>query len=83
VGWTAKIAAVAVLAALALTLAVVSAVSPSAPGASALPISGADAPMSQNDVPERCRIAVEPDPECAAAWEAKRRHFFDQQDEAK
>ncbi|WP_416195005.1 hypothetical protein [Sphingopyxis sp.] len=24
----------------------------------------------------RCRTATEADPECEAAWETKRRHFF-------
>jgi len=80
-GRTAKIALVAVLGALVLTLAAVSALSSPAPGASAPPISGADARLPTTDIPERCRIAVELDPECAAAWEAKRRHFFGQQDD--
>ncbi|MGV1684443.1 putative entry exclusion protein TrbK-alt [Sphingopyxis sp. NJF-3] len=28
------------------------------------------------DTLRRCRTATEADPECEAAWEAKRRHFF-------
>ena len=82
-GRTAKIALVAVLGALVLTLAVVSAVAPSAPGASASQISRADAPPHAADVPVHCRSVVEPDADCTAAWEAKRRHFFGKQDKSR
>lgn len=82
-GRTAKIAAGAVLGALVLTLALLSANSPSAPGASASQISRADAPSRSAEVPARCRVAVEADPECAAAWDEKRRRFFGQKDETK
>ncbi|MBJ7499073.1 MAG: putative entry exclusion protein TrbK-alt [Sphingopyxis sp.] len=82
-GRTAKIALVAVLGALVLTLAFVAAVSSSAPGASAPQISRADALPVVASVPSHCRSAVEPDPDCTAAWEAKRRHFFGKQDESR
>lgn len=82
-GRTAKLVAVAVLGALVLTLAIVSAVSPPVSGASVSTISGADAPPPKAEVPPRCRVAVEADPQCAAAWETRRRRFFGQQDETK
>jgi len=82
-GRTAKIAIVAVLGALVLTLALVAALSPPARSASAPQISRADAPFRKADVPARCRVAVEADRECAAAWDEKRRRFFGQQDETK
>ena len=75
-----KILAVALLGALALTLAIQLAALPSAPGASASHVSRADAPLSKHEVPAHCRVAVEADPVCAAAWEAKRHRFFGQQD---
>jgi conjugative transfer region protein TrbK len=79
--WVTKIALVAILGALALTLAIMSAALPSTPGASDPHISRADASPRAGPVPARCRIALEPDAECAAAWTAKRRRFFGQQDE--
>lgn len=79
----ARILAVALLGALTLTLAMLLAALPSAPGASVSHISRADAPPPKQDVPARCRVAADADRECAAAWEAKRRRFFDQQDETK
>ncbi len=82
-GRTAKIAVAALLGALVLTLAMLSAISPSVSGASALQISGADAPPTAAAVPSRCRTATEADAECTAAWDAKRRRFFGQEDETK
>ena len=67
---------VAVVLGLALTLALIAALDPPAPSASAPQISGADAPPDYGDALRRCRTATEADPECEAAWEAKRRHFF-------
>ncbi|MBA4750825.1 MAG: putative entry exclusion protein TrbK-alt, partial [Sphingopyxis sp.] len=62
-----------------LTLAFVAASDPPAPRASALPqISGADARPELEDILRRCRTVTAADPECEAAWEAKRRHFFGQ-----
>ncbi|AMG75520.1 MULTISPECIES: putative entry exclusion protein TrbK-alt [Sphingopyxis] len=66
----------AIVLGLALALALVAALDPPKPGASALQISGADAPPDEGDTPRRCRSVTEADPECEAAWEAKRRHFF-------
>lgn len=82
-GRTAKIVSVALLGALVLTLAIVSAVTPPASGASVSSISGAEAPPPDAEVPARCRVAVEADSGCAAAWETRRRRFFGQQDETK
>ena len=82
-GRTAKIALAAVLGGLVLRLAVLSAALPPASGASASLISRADAPPPKPIVPAQCRIAIDADPECAAAWEAKRRHFFGHKDDAK
>lgn len=82
----ARILAVALLGALTLTLAMLLAALPSAPGASVPHISRVDAPPPEQDVPARCRVAADAadaDRECAAAWEAKRRRFFGQQDETK
>ena len=66
----------AIVLGLALTLALVTALDPPAPRASAPPISGADAPLEPGDTLRRCRTITEADAICAAAWEAKRRHFF-------
>ncbi len=82
-GRTAKIAVVAVLGALVLTLATLSVNSSSIRGASVPQISGADAPPGAAPVPARCRTATEADAECTAAWDAKRRRFFGEEDEAK
>jgi conjugative transfer region protein TrbK len=79
---TAKIVLVAVRVALILTLAIIGARLPSASGSSADGISREDLPSRAEPVPARCRIAVEPDAECAAAWQAKRRRFFGQEDES-
>ena len=66
----------AIVLGLALALALIAALDPPAPGASVSQISGADAPPNHGDTPRRCRTATEADPECEAAWEAKRHHFF-------
>ncbi|MGV3730561.1 MAG: hypothetical protein ACO1NN_07355 [Sphingopyxis sp.] len=79
----AKILAVALVGALVLALATLLTVLPSAPGAPASHISRAGAPPPKYDVPAHCRVAVATDPACTAAWEAKRRGFFRQQDETK
>lgn len=78
-GRAAKIAVGAALAGLLMALALVSAIAPARPGASAPPISGADAPLPPTPLPARCRTASVSDPECDAAWEAKRRRFFGQE----
>jgi len=77
------IVAVAVLGALVLTIAILSETSSAASGASVSEVSRADAPPVQAELPARCRVATEADPECAAAWEAKRRRFFGQEDDTK
>lgn len=82
-GRAAKIAVVAVLAGLLATLALMAAASPPAPGAPAPRISGAGAPHMPAWTLDRCRTATVPDPECAAGWEAKRRHFFGQGKDAR
>ena len=66
----------AIVLGLALTLALIAVLDPPAPRASAPSISGADALPSAGKVLRRCRTVTEADPECEAAWEAKRRHFF-------
>ncbi len=68
----------AILGGLLLTLALVAALDPPAPRAPAPSNPGAGAQPSSGDTLRRCRIATEADPECAAAWEAKRRRFFGQ-----
>ena len=81
-GRAGKIASIAVLGGLALTLALVAASDPPAPRASAPPqISGADARPELKDILRRCRTVTAADPECEEAWEAKRRHFFGQEEE--
>ncbi|NYF32524.1 putative entry exclusion protein TrbK-alt [Sphingopyxis sp. JAI108] len=75
-GRVGRLALGAILAGFALTLLLVAALDPPAPGASAPPISGADAPPSREDILRSCRTITTADPECTAAWEAKRRHFF-------
>lgn len=79
-GRTGKLAVGAAIGGMALTLALVAAVGPPAPRASAPPqISGPDAQPELKDILRRCRIVTVADPECEAAWEAKRRHFFGQE----
>lgn len=66
----------AIVLGLALALALIAAIDPPAPGVSAPRISGADAPPDYGDALRRCRTVTEADPECEAAWDTKRRHFF-------
>ena len=66
----------AILGGLLLTLALIAALDPPAPRASAPPSIGAGAPPTLGDTLRRCRTVTVADAECAAAWEAKRRHFF-------
>ena len=79
-GRAAKIAAVAVMGGLLMTLAILHLSSPPAPNASPPNRIAADANPVASTVSERCRTVTVADPECAAAWEAKRRHFFGQKD---
>lgn len=70
----------AVIGGMALTIALMAAVDPSAPRASApQQISGAEARPDMTATLRRCRTVTVVDPECEAAWEAKRRHFFGQE----
>lgn len=79
-GRAAKIAAVAVLGGLLMALAILHLSSSPAPDASPPNRIGGDANSALSTVSERCRTATVADTECAAAWEAKRRHFFGQKD---
>jgi len=79
-GRAAKIAAVAVLGGLLMALAILHLSSPPAPDASPPNRIGGDANSVASTVSERCRTVTVADTECAAAWEAKRRHFFGQKD---
>ena len=79
-GRAAKIAAVAVLGGLLMALAILHLSSPPAPDASPPNRIGGDANSVASTVSERCRTVTVSDTECAAAWEAKRRHFFGQKD---
>ena len=79
-GRAAKIAAVAVLGGVLMALAILHVSSPPAPGASVARISRTDGRPATSAVSERCRTVTVADTECAAAWEAKRRHFFGQKD---
>lgn len=71
---------IAVLGGLIMALAILRASSPPAPGAFAPTMTEADAPLADTAIAERCRTVTVADPDCAAAWEAKRRHFFGQKD---
>ncbi|MBJ7499323.1 MAG: putative entry exclusion protein TrbK-alt [Sphingopyxis sp.] len=79
-GRAAKIAAVAVLGGLLITLAILRLSSPPAPDASPPNSIEDDANRAASTVSKRCRTVTVADTECAAAWEAKRRHFFGQKD---
>nr|WP_278190105.1 putative entry exclusion protein TrbK-alt [Sphingopyxis sp. YF1] len=79
-GRAGKLVAGAIVGGMALTIALLAAVDPPAPRASAPPqISGADARPELEGTLRRCRTVTVADPECEAAWEAKRRHFFGQE----
>lgn len=81
-GWAGKLVAGAIVGGMALTLALLAAVNPPAPRASApSQISGADARPVLPDTLRRCRTVTTADPECEAAWEAKRHHFFGQEED--
>ncbi|PQM25922.1 hypothetical protein CVO77_12475 [Sphingopyxis lindanitolerans] len=79
-GRAAKIAAVAVLGGVLMALAILHLSSPPAPDTSPPTRIGGDASPVASTVSERCRTLTVADTECAAAWEAKRRHFFGQKD---
>jgi conjugative transfer region protein TrbK len=69
---------------MALALALLAALDPPAPRASAPPqISGADARPGLGATLRRCRTVTVADAECEAAWEAKRRHFFGHERDAR
>ena len=78
-GRTAKIAGVAALAGMMLAVGIVSASrpAPDAPVApDTRPPNAAAVPVDMN----RCRTITMPESSCEAAWEAKRRHFFERDD---
>ncbi|ABF54188.1 putative entry exclusion protein TrbK-alt [Sphingopyxis alaskensis] len=83
-GRAGKLTVGAVIGGMALTIALMAALDPPAPRASALPqISGADARPNLKDTLRRCRTVTVADAECEAAWEAKRRHFFGEEEDEK
>ena len=83
-GRAGKLAVGAIIGGMALTLALMAALDPPATRASAPPpISGADAHSVPFGTLRRCRSVTAADPECEAAWEAKRRHFFGQEKDEK
>lgn len=73
----------AILGGLILTLALVTALDPPAPRTPAASNPAAGVHHPAGETPRRCRVATEADPECAAAWEAKRRRFFAPEKDAK
>lgn len=81
-GRAGKLMVGAIVGGMALALALLAAVDPPAPHTSASPeMSGADAGPDLGDTLRRCRAVTVADPECEAAWEAKRRHFFGQEED--
>lgn len=79
-GRAGKLTAAAIIGGMALTLALMAVLDPPAPRASAPSrLSGADAHSVPFGTLRRCRSVTAADPECEAAWEAKRRHFFGQE----
>jgi conjugative transfer region protein TrbK len=76
----AKIAAAAVLGGLLMALAILHPSSPPAFSVTAPDRGGPVARPAAAAVAERCRSVTVADAECAAAWKAKRRHFFGQKD---
>jgi len=81
-GRAAKIARAALFGSLGLTIALVAALDAPAPRASVpAQISEADAQLA--DGIARCRTVTRPDPECEAAWEARRRQFFGRKEDAR
>ena len=79
-GRAAKIAAVAVLGGLLMALAILHLSSPPASDTSPPNRIGGETNPAASTLSERCRTVTVSDTECAAAWEAKRRHFFGQKD---
>jgi len=83
-GRAGKLMAGAIGGGMALALALLAALDPPAPRASAPPqISGADARPDLGATFRRCRTVTVADAECEAAWEAKRRHFFGHEKDAR
>ncbi|WP_447953172.1 putative entry exclusion protein TrbK-alt [Sphingopyxis chilensis] len=83
-GRAGKLVAGAIVGGMALALALLAAVDPPAPRASApTRISGADARPELGETLRRCRTVTIADPECEAAWDAKRRRFFGQEKDEK
>ncbi|ALH79299.1 hypothetical protein AN936_02595 [Sphingopyxis macrogoltabida] len=83
-GRAGKLVAGAIVGGMALTLALLAAVDPPAPRASVSGhISRADAGPELGETLRRCRTVTVADPECEAAWETKRRHFFGQEKDEK
>ena len=81
-GRVGKLVAGAIVGGMALTIVLLAAAGPPAPGASAPPqVSGADTRPELNETLRRCRTVTVADPECEAAWEAKRRDFFGQEED--
>ena len=79
-GRAGKLVVGAIVGGMALALALLAAVDPPAPRASApAQMSGAEARPDLGDTLRRCRAVTVADPECEAAWEVKRRHFFGQE----
>jgi conjugative transfer region protein TrbK len=79
-GRAGKLTVGAVVGGMALTIALMAALDPPAPRAPAPPqISGADAHPDLGTRLRRCRTITIADPDCEAAWEARRRHFFGQE----
>lgn len=69
----------AVLAGILAAFALMKAIEPPTRPALAARISGASARPVPTSTLERCRTVTVSDPECAAAWEAKRHRFFGQE----
>lgn len=83
-GRAGKLTVGAIIGGMALTIALLAAIDPPAPRASApAQISGADAPPDYGTTLRRCRTITAADAECEATWEAKRRHFFGQEKDAR
>ncbi len=75
-GRAGKLVLAAIVGGLALTLGLVAALDPPAPRAPASSNPEEGAPPEFADALRRCRTVTTADPECTAAWEARRRHFF-------
>jgi conjugative transfer region protein TrbK len=76
---TAKIAGVAALAGMMIAVGIVSVSRPEPAPATVL--TGGQLPNASSEADlRRCRTITVPESGCEAAWEAKRRHFFGQDD---